>query len=1182
MNVDASKVAETKESLGAALGPPHVTAPHMTTSVFTKCQQDVLRNQVAAFKFFEGLNKKVGFPAKLKEEWLPMLKPVPLESAHDSAVKNLTTDIFAHRSHVWEKIKAVKKRYDENKLKEVSAPDALPVLVRSPPLIVASNLPVTGENVYSSNIKESRRNILVNVMKTEYQNSMQNEFRKRYIAMDKVIKSSQTQPGMSSDVSAAYSSGKLRYGDAMTQFLCLQLLQYQRTVRKQVDEAGSFICDLSEKQYRAMLNGNRRQKISQAKMEITQRAELGSSRARDAKSYRSEIMSSSNAARDLRLARNKVIIRAHERLARSQNKQRDGGDSMSLRLDALKKHDFEAYKEMLNRQTAGIESAGEKYDAICKFLADTEDYMHKLAGRIASVKITAEASKAATKAIEEARGLGLTEEEAQEAARNAVTEATEGNDALREALDNLGGADAQQRYYNLAHSSTEEINEQPRLLCPPKGAKLREYQIVGLQWMISLYNNHLNGILADEMGLGKTVQVMALIAYLMEKKSNFGPHLIIVPNAVMVNWKSELTQWLPDARCVYYVGSKDERSRKYVQEVQPLQFNILVTTYEYIMRDRSRLSKVDWQYIIIDEAQRMKDRDSKLAKDLDKFHSVRRLLLSGTPLQNELQELWSLLNLLLPDVFDDAKVFSEWFGGQDAKGNGNHWLDTEKRVVVVHRLHQILEPFMLRRQVEDVESKLPEKTTFTIHCPMSAHQSTTYSWIKATGTLRLDPYSPYSKRGLQWASLQNKCMELRKVCNHQMLSYMPPHWAVGEKIVKQCGKLVILDKMLVKLKATGHKVLLFSTMTRLLDIMEEYLKWRKLPEKIGGGTMKYLRIDGSTQLEDRESAIRQFNDPESDAFIFLLSIRAAGRGLNLQTSDTVIIYDPDPNPKNEEQAIARSHRIGQTREVKVFHLEAVTDNVETRQMGGSSHGEGGEKLVYGDSIESIVRNQIQTRKIAMANEVIDAGRFDQQTSMEERRHTLESMLQDPERMKKASNVSPSDDEINRMLARGDKELEIFRELDNDEDMNWVTRTTEADIPGWLKYDENNLREAAVDNAKHAVDIQSEIAALTGKVIHHHHQGDGHTRFALGKRVASDQDALKPPPSKRVALEDSEMADASALDVGQTMTMTTNKSEKSGGKYDEDDDVTVENDDEEEEIMGGNLVLDDNEASTAVP
>jgi SWI/SNF-related matrix-associated actin-dependent regulator of chromatin subfamily A protein 2/4 len=183
---------------------------------------------------------------------------------------------------------------------------------------------------------------------------------------------------------------------------------------------------------------------------------------------------------------------------------------------------------------------------------------------------------------------------------------------------------------------------------------------------------------------------MSLIAYLMEKKQNYGPHLIIVPNAVIVNWKSELTQWLPAARCVYYVGNKDERARKYAQEVQSLQFNILVTTYEFIMRDRTRLSKVEWQYIIIDEAQRMKDRQSKLARDLDKFKANRRLLLSGTPLQNDLQELWSLLNLLLPEVFDDKKMFAEWFGEAIASTQGGgggeaDWLEVEKRVVVIHR-----------------------------------------------------------------------------------------------------------------------------------------------------------------------------------------------------------------------------------------------------------------------------------------------------------------------------------------------------------------------------------------------------------------------------------------------------------------------------------------------------------------
>lgn len=246
----------------------------------------------------------------------------------------------------------------------------------------------------------------------------------------------------------------------------------------------------------------------------------------------------------------------------------------------------------------------------------------------------------------------------------------------------------------MAHSIEEEVIRQPSSLRPPPGAFLRGYQIVGLQWMVSLYNNRLNGILADEMGLGKTVQVMALIAYLMEQKSDYGPHLIIVPNAVMVNWKEEFIQWLPNLRVVYYVGHKEERSKKYQQEVQGLQFNVLVTTYEFVMRDRAKLCRIQWHYLIIDEAQRMKDRQSKLAQDLNRFSAMRRLLLTGTPLQNDLRELWSLLNLLLPEVFDDKKCFTEWFGealaglsltNNDQSKSEPEWLETEKRVVVIHR-----------------------------------------------------------------------------------------------------------------------------------------------------------------------------------------------------------------------------------------------------------------------------------------------------------------------------------------------------------------------------------------------------------------------------------------------------------------------------------------------------------------
>lgn len=265
----------------------------------------------------------------------------------------------------------------------------------------------------------------------------------------------------------------------------------------------------------------------------------------------------------------------------------------------------------------------------------------------------------------------------------------------------------------------------------------------------------------------------------------------------------------------------------------------------------------------------------------------------------------------------------------------------------------------------------------------------------------------------------------------------------------------------------------------------------------------------------------------------------------------------DPNPKNEEQAVARSHRIGQTREVKVFHMEAVTDNTETRQMGGRATSADGEKLVYGDSIESIVRNQIQTRKIAMANEVIDAGRFDQQTSMEERRDTLESMLQDPERMKRSTNVSPSDDEINVMMARGEDELAIFRRLDADPSIVWMQRSLETEVPGWLRYGANDLMAAKADNSKHAVDIEAEIAALTGRVIHHH-----------DPKVGAKRPGVAPGPGPAPVV-----APAKRLDAGEpSVTVRSERGDDEG-----EDDVTVANDDEEEEIKESDrFILDDDE------
>ncbi|KAJ7951159.1 ATP-dependent helicase BRM-like [Quillaja saponaria] len=833
----------------------------------------------------------------------------------------------------------------------------------------------------------------------------------------------------------------------------LRLLDLQTRLRDEIDQQQQEIMAMPDRPYRKFVRLCERQRMELARhVQASQRA-LREKQLKSIFQWRKKVLEVHWIIRDARIARNRGVAKYHEKMLKEFSKRKD--DGRNKRMEALKNNDVERYREMLLEQQTSIPGeASERYAVLSSFLSQTEEYLHKLGSKITAAKNQQEMEEASAAAAAAARLQGLCEEEVRAASACAGEEVMIRNRFME--MNAPKDDSSVNKYYNLAHAVNEKVIRQPSML---RAGTLRDYQLVGLQWMLSLYNNKLNGILADEMGLGKTVQVMALIAYLMEFKGNYGPHLIIVPNAVLVNWKSELHTWLPSVSCIFYVGGKDQRSKLFSQEVSALKFNVLVTTYEFIMYDRSKLSKVDWKYIVIDEAQRMKDRDSVLARDLDRYRCQRRLLLTGTPLQNDLKELWSLLNLLLPEVFDNRKAFHDWFSKPFQKEGPTQnaeddWLETEKKVIIIHRLHQILEPFMLRRRVEDVEGSLPPKVSIVLKCKMSAIQSSIYDWIKSTGTLRLDPEDEKVRvqknpvyQPKQYKTLNNRCMELRKTCNHPLLNY--PYFRDLSKdfLVKSCGKLWILDRILIKLQTTGHRVLLFSTMTKLLDILEEYLQWRRLV---------FRRIDGTTSLEDRELAIVDFNSPDSDCFIFLLSIRAAGRGLNLQSADTVIIYDPDPNPKNEEQAVARAHRIGQTREVKVIYMEAVVDKISSHQKedelrsGGTVDLE--DELVgkdrYMGSIESLIRNNIQQYKIDMADEVINAGRFDQRTTHEERRLTLETLLHDEERYQETVHDVPSLQEVNRMIARSKEEVELFDQMDDEFD--WAEEMTRYDqVPKWL-------------------------------------------------------------------------------------------------------------------------------------
>uniref|UniRef100_A0A7N6AQY5 SWI/SNF related, matrix associated, actin dependent regulator of chromatin, subfamily a, member 2 n=1 Tax=Anabas testudineus TaxID=64144 RepID=A0A7N6AQY5_ANATE len=531
------------------------------------------------------------------------------------------------------------------------------------------------------------------------------------------------------------------------------------------------------------------------------------------------------------------------------------------------------------------------------------------------------------------------------------------------------GQTSSQSYYGVAHAVIERVEKQSSLLI---NGMLKQYQIQGLEWMVSLYNNNLNGILADEMGLGKTIQTIALITYLMEHKRLNGPYLIIVPLSTLSNWVYELDKWAPSVVKIAYKGTPALR-RGLVPQLRSGKFNVLLTTYEYIIKDKHILAKIRWKYMIVDEGHRMKNHHCKLTQVLNTHYvAPRRLLLTGTPLQNKLPELWALLNFLLPTIFKSCSTFEQWFNAPFAMTGERVDLNEEETILIIRRLHKVLRPFLLRRLKKEVESQLPEKVEYVIKCDMSAIQKVLYRHMQK-GILLTDG-SEKDKKGKGGAkTLMNTIMQLKKICNHPyMFQHIEESFAEhlgypngiinGPDLYRASGKFELLDRILPKLQATNHRVLLFCQMTSLMTIMEDYFSYRNF---------QYLRLDGTTKSEDRAALLKKFNEEGSQYFIFLLSTRAGGLGLNLQAADTVVIFDSDWNPHQDLQAQDRAHRIGQQNEVRVLRLCTV-NSVEEKILAAAKY------------------------KLNVDQKVIQAGMFDQKSSSHERRAFLQAILEHEE------------------------------------------------------------------------------------------------------------------------------------------------------------------------------------------
>ncbi|CAD8164733.1 unnamed protein product [Paramecium pentaurelia] len=451
---------------------------------------------------------------------------------------------------------------------------------------------------------------------------------------------------------------------------------------------------------------------------------------------------------------------------------------------------------------------------------------------------------------------------------------------------------------------------------------LRDYQLDSLNWLIRAWYEDRNVILADEMGLGKTIQTIAFLNHLYNFENYRGPFLIIAPLSTLQHWKRTVEEWT-NLNAVLYYDQESNAGRSLCRQYEffytdismkgilltaseIFKFQILITSYEVFMQDFQNIFiNVPFQYIVVDEAHKLKNSNARILQSLKRLSCQRTLLLTGTPIQNNTEELFSLLNFIEPNQFCNLTYFKRDYGQ----------LETSDQV---DRLNVLLKPYILRRQKEDVEQMIPPLQETIIDIEMTTIQKHIYKALYDRNKSMLE--QGFSQWAANAASLNNLEIQLRKCCNHPFLiQEMQNEISKGcqtridyiNKLVESSGKMILLDKLLNKFRGEGKKMLIFSQFTMMLQLLEEYLKFKQV---------KYEKIDGQIKARERSNAIDRFNDPSKKREVFLLSTKAGGQGINLTAAEIVVIYDSDWNPQNDVQATARAHRIGQSKEVTVYRL----------------------------------------------------------------------------------------------------------------------------------------------------------------------------------------------------------------------------------------------------------------------
>ena len=454
----------------------------------------------------------------------------------------------------------------------------------------------------------------------------------------------------------------------------------------------------------------------------------------------------------------------------------------------------------------------------------------------------------------------------------------------------------------------------------PKGvnAEFREYQVKGFHWLWFLYQYGLNGILADDMGLGKTLQALSL---LQKAKEVDGPQptLVIAPTTVVFNWEAEIQKFTPGLSCLKIAGADRKDLFKKIPE-----YDIVITSYALVRRDIAKLKKYKFRYVILDESQNIKNAISQTAQAVKSLESDHKLALSGTPIENKLEELWSVFDFLMPGFLFNVAEFNYRYVTP---------IMERQDKTVEKRLKLQIFPFILRRMKRDVAKDLPDKVENMAYCELTDEQRDFY--LEVLDSTKEELFKSIELNGLEKSrmSIFSALLRLRQICCHPKL-YDKEH----VKGVIKSGKFEYLKGMLEQIIQEGHRVLLFSQFVDMLDIIKGWLEREGIP---------YEYLTGKTK--DRQKAVENFNN-NPNIPIFLVSLKAGGTGLNLTGADYVIHYDPWWNPAVEDQATDRAYRIGQTKKVFVYRL--ITKNTVEEKIQKIK----GRKRDLVDSVVSIDRN----------------------------------------------------------------------------------------------------------------------------------------------------------------------------------------------------------------------------------